>query len=352
MSRHGWFSIALTSLFILSSTPLFACTGIALKANDGSYINGRTIEFGLPLDIAIIIIPHNYAFQGSLPDQTGGLTFRAKYASVGAAAFGENTIMDGMNEKGLSVGAFYFPGYAGYAPLSPANKIKAVSPTEFSTWLLTQFASVDEVKAALPTIAIVSTKPKGWPGLPPFHYVVYDKNGKSIVIEPTKGKLKVYDNPVGALTNSPTFGWQLSNLSNYINLSPLNPGPSTIKLTAIQKFVKSAGLHGLPGDFTSPARFIRAAILSAVATPSKDGHATALQTFHLLSQFDIPVGSQLIPPTTTVKDTKNLIYYYQTYDDQSIKSITFSKLDLNAKTLKTITLTGSTPIVDISANAK
>lgn len=362
MLRHGWLSFSFTALFTLVSTATLACTGISLKANDGSFINGRTIEFGLPLNLSMIIIPHNYAFQGTLPDETGGLTFRVKYASIGAAAFGEKTIMDGMNEKGLSVGAFYFPGYADYAKLSPANKIKAVSPTEFSTWILTQFASVDEVKAAIPTVAIVPTKPKGWPGLPPLHYIVYDQTGKSIVIEPTKGSLKVYDNPVGTLTNSPTFVWQLSNLSNYLNLSPINPGPSNVKPTSIQQFVRSAGLHGLPGDFTSPSRFIRAAILSNVSTQSDTGNATVLQAFHLLNQFDIPLGTMkatstgkafaATTPTTTVKDTKNLKYYYRTYDDQSIKAIDFSKIDVNAKTLRVITLTGSTPIVDVSASAK
>jgi choloylglycine hydrolase len=352
MLRHGCLSTALTALFLFSSATAFACTGIALKATDGSNINGRTIEFGLPLNLSVIIIPHNYAFQGTLPDETGGLTFRAKYASVGTAAFGENTILDGMNEKGLSVGAFYFPGYAGYAPITPATKIKAVSATEFSTWILTQFTTVDEVKAALPNIAIVTTKPKGWPGLPPLHYIVYDQTGKSIVIEPIKGKLKVYDNPIGTLTNSPTFAWQLSNLSNYINLSPLNPGPSTIKPSALQQFVKSAGLHGLPGDFNSPSRFIRAAFLSTIAAPSDKANTSVLQAFHLLSQFDIPIGKKLNTPITTVKDTKNLIYYYQTYDDQTIKFIAFSKLDLNSKTLKTITLTGTTPIIDVSTNAK
>lgn len=362
MSRHRWLTLSLTTLCTLASTATLACTGISLKANDGSYINGRTIEFGLPLNLSMIIIPHNYAYQGTLPDETGGLTFRVKYASIGAAAFNENTIMDGMNEKGLSVGAFYFPGYAGYAKVSPATKIKAVSPTEFSTWILTQFATVDEVKAAIPTVAIVPTKPKGWPGLPPLHYIVYDRSGKSIVIEPTKGTLKVYDNPVGTLTNSPTFGWQLSNLSNYLNLSPINPGPSKIKPDTITQFVRSAGLHGLPGDFNSPSRFIRAAILSTVSTPSDKGNESVLQAFHLLNQFDIPLGTMkatttgkafsATTPTTTVKDTKSLKYYYRTYDDQSIKAIDFSKVDMNSKTLRRITLTGNTPIVDVTSTAK
>lgn len=360
MQGQGWMKAVLLYCFLGLSTTTLACTGIALKSKDGSHINGRTIEFGMPLDLNFIIIPHNYAFQGSLPDETGGLIFRAKYAAMGSAAFGESNILDGINEKGLSVAAFYFPGYASYAPVSPGNKMKAVSPTEFSNWLLTQFTSVDEIKGALNQVVIVPTTPKGWPGLPPLHYIVYDQSGKSIVIEPIKGKLKIYNNPLGVLTNSPTFGWQMTNLSSYINLSPINPGPTNIQMTTLESFGRSTGLHGLPGNFSSPARFVRAAILSTLISPTQNANDTVLQTFHLLNQFDIPVGAagnkEKNNPeytiATTVKDTKNLKYYFKTYDDQTIKMVDFSKLDKESKTLKTIPMTGKTVITDITANAQ
>jgi choloylglycine hydrolase len=237
--------------------------------------------------------------------------------------------------------------------------MKAVSPTEFSNWLLTQFTNVDEIKGALNQVVIVPTTPKGWPGLPPLHYIVYDQSGKCIVIEPIKGKLRVYDNPLGVLTNSPTFKWHMSNLSNYVNLSPINPGPVNINNTTLETFSQSTGLHGLPGNFSSPARFIRASILSSLISPTQNASDTVLETFHLLNQFDIPVGAagtvnKSNPEytiATTVKDTKNLKYYFKTYDDQSIKVIDFSKLDTNAKTLKSIPMTGKTNITDITTSA-
>lgn len=362
MLRYG-ITALIFSLSLMITTTAFSCTGIELFADDGSAVNGRTFEFGTPLNLSIKIIPRGYAFLGTLPDDTGGLTYRVKYGAVGATSFDDIAVIDGINEKGLSVAAFYFPSFAQYAPLSPANKIKAVSPTEFANWILTQFATVNEVKASINhgDVAIVSTKPKGWPGLPPLHYIVYDNSGKSIVIEPTKGRLRIYDNPIGAFSNAPSFGWHLTNLSNFVNFSPINPGPSHIDRDYLKKFVDAINLHGLPGDFSSPSRFIRAAVFSVEATPASKSQGAVLQAFHLLNQFDIPIGTSKSTTTgksfvgatiaTTVKDSANIKYYYRTSDDQAVRVIDLTKINMNDKTVKTIPMTTQTKIEDVTTTA-
>jgi len=339
----------------------WACTGLQLKAKDGTAISGRTVEFGMNLDLSGLIIPRGYPLKGSLPDGGVGMNYKAKYAAVGGALFGEIAIADGMNEKGLSVGAFYFPDYADYAEITPQNKDKALSPTEFPTWIVTQFATVDEVRQALNAVVIVPTIPKGWPALPPFHYVVYDKAGKSITIEPIHGQLKVYDNPLGVLTNSPTFDWQITNLANYINLSPINTLPVNIEGVQLKQFGQGSGMHGLPGDFTPPSRFVRAAIFASSAVPQGNGEQTVLQVFHILNQFDIPYGAvrevehgTVFPEytlATVVRDPQNLKYYFKTYDDQSIKFIDLKAFDVNTKKVKMISMKGGQQLFDISQTA-
>lgn len=347
-------------LFLLeiSTTTALACTGIQIKANDGAYVNGRTVEFGISLDLNGVLIPRNIAQKGTLPDGSISFTYQTKYAAIGGAMFGATEIADGMNEKGLSIGAFYFPGYADYAVINDTNKSHALSPTEFSNWVITQFATIDEVKENINKVVIAPTTPKGWPLLPPFHYVVYDNSGKSITIEPINGTLKVYDNPIGILTNSPTFDWHLTNLINYINLSPVNVAPIKIDGTTLQQFGSGSGLHGLPGDFTPPSRFVRAAVFASTAIPSENAQAAVLQTFHILNQFDIPVGAVRAEENnktiaeytlaTTVKDTKNLIYYFRTFDDQNIKMVKLDTALINANKIKTFSMKGSQPITDIS----
>ncbi len=352
---------SLISISAVITASAWACTGIALKAKDGTSINGRTVEFGMSLDLNAVVVPRNFAEHGTLPDGTTGMAYKTKYAAIGGAMFGSTDIADGMNEKGLSVGAFYFPDYAGYAAVTADNKSKALSPTEFPNWILTQFATVDEVREGIKSAVIVATTPKGWPVMPPFHYVVYDKTGKSIAIEPIDGKLVVSDNLIGTFTNSPDFNWHTTNLANYINLSPINIPVKKIDGLTLQQFGQGSGLHGLPGDFTPPSRFVRAALFSTTAVPASNSSQAVLSAFHILNQFDIPVGAvrqqqngqvaNEYTLATTVKDPNALKYYFKTYDDQTIKVIDFAAFDLDAPTIKNISMKGAQTIIDVSKTA-
>lgn len=361
MKLYNRFKLILLFLMFIPAFNLFACTGLQIKAKDGSIINGRTIEFGLNLDLSGVVVPRNYAFKGTLPDGGTGLTYHSKYAAIGGVMFGEDAIADGINEKGLAIGAFYFPEFAEYAKITEQNKSKALSPTEFSNWILTQFATVAEVKQGIHNVVIAPTTPKGWPVLPPFHYVVYDRLGKSIVIEPTHGQLKIFDNPIGVLTNSPTFDWHMTNLANYINLSPINSPPILVDGVTLQQFGEGSGMHGLPGDFTPPSRFVRAAWFSSTIIPSDNAEQAVFQTFHILNQFDIPVGivrsinkNTTIPEytlATVVRDPQNLKFYFKTFNDQTIKVVSLNEFDLNSNKIKRYNMNGMQPIIDISKSS-
>ncbi len=347
--------------FSFISFATYACTGIGLKAADGSYVSGRTVEFGINLNLGGLVIPRNFAFKGTLPDGTPGLSYVSKYAAIGGGMFGEQAIADGLNEKGLAIGSFYFPDFTVYATVTPANKSRGLSPTEFSNWILTQFATVDEVAQGIKSVVIVPTTPKGWPVLPPFHYVVYDKTGKSIAIEPINGQLKIWENPLGVFTNSPTFDWHLTNLNNYLTLNPINMNSAMLQNLKLQAFGSGSGMIGLPGDFTPPSRFVRAAFFASSAMPPANAQQAVFSVFHILNQFDIPYGAvRSVNGTqeaaeytlaTTAKDSQNLKYYFRTYEDQTIKMVDFSAFDLNAKTIKTISMAGNQTVVDVSKTA-
>lgn len=340
-----------------------ACTGLALKAQDGSYVSGRTAEFGLELDLNALFVPRGYSFEGTRPDGSSGMPYESKYAFMGINTFGAPAVVDGINEKGLSAGLFYFPGFAKYAEATTQNKDSSLSPTEFNQWLLSQFATIEQVRAGLENVAIVPTTPAGWPTLPPVHYVVYDPSGASIVIEPIDGKLIIHDNPLGVVTNSPTFDWHMTNLSNYVNLSPLGVSPKTVDGVEIQAYSAGSGLGGLPGDFTSPSRFVRAAVFSASSVSPVDSVDAAEKVLHLLNQFDIPRGAvRTVEPggktqiewtlATVARDPKTLTYYFKTYDNQNLRKITMSSFDLDSKEIVQILFAGGQPIADVSNMAK
>lgn len=352
----------LLCLPVFYTLKLFACTGILLQAEDSSTVNGRTVEFGLPLKMHVAVIPRNMAFTGKTP-LGKGMAYTSKYAAIGIYVFEDPALMDGVNEKGLTAAAFYFPGYAEYAKTTKANRSIALSPVDFTHWILTQFATIEELKAALENVVIAPTVLEGWGDAPPpFHYVVYDLEGKSIVIEPLNGSLKVYENPLGVITNSPTFDWHMTNLNNYINLTAFNVSSSTLGDLSLTAFGQGTGMLGLPGDFTPPSRFVRAAFFSAAALLAQDSDQAVDQVFHILNQFDIPLGtarekegdktSYDFTQLTSVKNPKTGQYFYRSYEDQTIRFVTLSQFDLNAKTIKKIQVQGSQNKDDISSLLK
>ena len=342
-----------------------ACTGLMLRNADGSIVHGRTLEFGIPIETTIVVVPRGCEFAGNAPGGPG-MKYKAKYGAVGTIAFKDVVIADGLNEKGLAVGAFYFPTYARYAEVTDENRSRALSPLDFPNWILTRFETVADVRQAIERgeVVVAPTVLDGWRGeVLPLHYVVYDKSGECIAIEPVDGKLKIYDNHLGVLTNSPTLDWHMTNLRNYIAMKPLDVPPVRIESTELQAIGIGSGMLGLPGDFTPPARFVRAAVFSAVAIPSPDSEQGILQLFHILNNFDIPVGvvrekdkagTMYTDSTqfTAARDPQNLRYYYRTYKDQTIRMVDLRKFDLTVKGVKKIGTATTQPIVDVSAEAK
>lgn len=336
--------IAAAAIFAFASAETAsACTGIMLRNADGSTVHGRTVEFGIPLEITYAVVPRNYNFTGLTP-LGDGKKWTTKYGVLGAIVSGNLGVMDGINEKGLSMGAFYFPTAAEYTPTTADNQAMSMSSIDFSTWILTQFADVDEVRAAVEAgdAIVAPTLLPGWPQtVQPFHWVVYDKSGKSITIEPIKGKLVVTDNPLGILTNSPSFDWQMTNLRNYVALNPRDVPPVKIDGTTFQATGLGSGMLGLPGDFTPPSRFVRAAVFSATALKAADAKAGVFDGFHILNNFDVPYGvsrevvdgQTFVDQTifTVMRDPQSLKMYYKSYDDQTIRMIDLERFDLDAK---------------------
>jgi len=357
---------ALIAAFTFATTPGFACTGISLKAGDGAAIRGRTLEFGFPMQSNVLVIPAGKEMSGTLPDGGKGLTYTSRYAVVGANALGLTAILDGLNDQGLSVGLFYFPGYASYTPVTSENAKRAIAPHEFGLWALANFATVDEVREAVKDLVIVPTPTPGLGSaegaVAGAHFFLQDKSGKSIAVEPVDGTLKVHDAPLGVMTNAPTYDWHMTNLTIYINLTPKDIDQAKVGSVTLQAFGSGAGMLGLPGDFTPPSRFVRAVMFSQTAAPNATADDAVLSAFHILNQFDIPKGSVVsaavgeptdeITEWTSVNDLKNLRWYFRTHKDQSIRMVDLKEALAAAKgEMSTIDMeTASQPIANVSAN--
>jgi choloylglycine hydrolase len=194
--------------------------------------------------------------------------------------------------------------------------------------------------------------------------LIQDKTGKSIAVEPVDGTLKVHDAPLGVMTNAPTYDWHMTNLSNYVNLSVDDVESAKVGDVKVPAFGAGTGLLGIPGDFTPPSRFVRAAIYSQSAMPNATADDAVLSAFHIFNQFDIPKGSVVnaaiggkmneITEWTSVADLKNLRWYFRTFTDQSIHMVDLKEALAAAKgEIKTIEMESSKqPIANVSANVE
>jgi choloylglycine hydrolase len=314
-----------------------ACTGISMFSADGSYFQARTIEWaGTNLNSMYVVVPRNFSQTSFTPKGQNGMSFKSKYGYIGLAVHEKEFIAEGLNEAGLSAGLFYFPNYGSYQLYDEKYNSTTIADLQLVSWILSQFATVDEVKANINKVRVVSLM-GGDGSEEAIHWRVGDNSGKQIVIEIEKGVPHVYDNPIGVLTNAPNFPWHLSNLSNYINLTPINPPAHKMADFMVNPIGHGNGFLGLPGDFTPPSRFVRAAFFKSTAPMLATARQTMLQCFHILNNFDIPIGMNFpkneIPDLpsatqwTSVIDLTNKVVYYKTFDNNNIRMIDLKNID-------------------------
>jgi choloylglycine hydrolase len=315
-----------------------ACTGIALTAKDGSRVVARTVEWAAtPMECGFVIAPRGHEHQSYTPDGLNGLKYKGIYGYVGIYTEYEPFVVEGVNETGLSAGLFFFPNYGEYAPYNKAAAGRTICDMQFVSWVLSQFSTIDQVKAAISNVDLVTLSSK----IGAVHWRISEPGGRMVVLEVVNGVPHFYENTLGVLTNAPGFKWHMTNLNNYINLEPGTEPDKTIKPGIILKSLgHGSGNLGLPGDFTSPSRFVRATFFQTTAPVWDNGFDTVVQAFHILNNFDIPIGSQHaladIPkglPSATqftaATDLKNMKFYYRTAWNSNIRCIDLMTIDFH-----------------------
>lgn len=331
MTRITKTLILSTALFAGSVNHSVACTGISLTASDGSYVQARTIEWAKgPLKSEYVIIPRAERLTSYTPSGMNGLEFTARYGVVGLAVVEKEFIAEGVNEAGLSAGLFFFPQYGSYTQYNSAHNSTTLADLQVVQWILTQFASIDELKQAVKKIDIV-----GLDKTAVVHWRIGEPSGQQVVMEIVDGEVHFYENIVGVLTNAPGFEWHLANLNNYVNLRPGGATPYKLGEYTLQPIGGSSAMLGLPGDFTPPSRFIRAAFFRNSAPQRSNGLETVLQCFHILNNFDVPIAienpeEKSLPSATqwtSAIDLSSRRVYYKTAYNNSIRLIDLQTID-------------------------
>lgn len=330
-------------LIALNATAIsFACTDFQVRAKDGSIVIGRSMEFPTELHSKVFIVPRGRQFTSIGNKGVRGISWTNKYGFLGVDALNlKDGYVEGINEKGLAIDALMFTG-AKYQPEIPG---KFVTVIDFGSWAMGNFATVDEVKEALPGINVTGINIKELHGQLDIHFALHDAAGKNLVVEFIDGKVNVYDNPLGVMTNRPDFPWQMGNLRNYINLDAHDRKDRTVNGVKIDPTGVGSGMLGLPGDWTPPSRFVKISYCVDAAQPAKDAAEAVNQAEHLLNSVDIPKGVIKEHPApfvrmegfaqwVVIKDLTNLVLYYKTYDNTTWKKVDMKKFDLNPGALQ------------------
>ena len=308
------------------------CTAATYKTED--FYFGRTLDYEFSYMEEVTIAPRNYQFHFKEKQ-----TQNNHYAIIGMAFISDNYPLyyDAVNEKGLAIAGLNFVGNAYYNERQ-LNK-ENIAQFELIPYLLGSCSSVKEVKKLLEKINITNEPFSEELPLAQLHWIISDKE-ECITLESVKEGLKIYDNPVGVLTNNPTFDKQLFNLNNYSGLSPKNKENTFNNKLNFDTYSRGLGALGLPGDLSSMSRFVRVAFVKMNSLSEENEIASVSQFFHILNSVDqqrgcCDLGNNKFEITiyTSCCNTDKGIYYYTTYNNHQITAVDMHKEDLNSSTL-------------------
>lgn len=260
---------------------------------------------------------------------------------IGMACVMENYPLyyDAVNEKGLGIAGLNFVGNASYK--KPVERKDNITQFELIPWILGKCATVKEARQLLKNMNLIDTP--FLPDLPvaQLHWIIADKE-ECITLESLEEGMKIYDNPVGVLTNNPPFNYQMFNLNNYMQLAVENRSNTFSENLELNQYSRGMGGMGLPGDLSSQSRFVRVAFVKMNSLSGDSEEESVSQFFHILGSVDQQRGccklgedKYEITLYTSCCNTDKGIYYYNTYDNHQISAVDMHKADLEGEKLYT-----------------
>lgn len=303
---------------------IFLCTAVSLRK--GLSFFGRNLDVEFSRGEQVIFMPRNFPFpfrQANAPGKPYAVM------GIGVSAGGIPLFYDAINEKGLYVAALDFPESARYLP-EKENALNLAS-FEFIPFLLQSCASLEEAKKFLEKVNITGEAFSDAMPPSPLHWFVADKTG-AVAVEPRANGIRVYDNPVGVLTNEPPFEFHVNSLREMLLLSPEMPKGIFSEKLGLSPFGKGLGAKGLPGDASSTSRFSRAAFIKFSSLFEETEDSALSQLFHILGGVEQQNGilrgeNSVLQRTeyTSCVSAEKGIYYYRTYENSRISSVSMQK---------------------------
>lgn len=308
------------------------CTAVTYKTKD--FYFGRTLDYDFSYGDEIVITPRKYPFHFRCAGE-----MQTHYAMIGMAHVAENYPLyhEAANEKGLCMAGLNFVGNAFFGK-EEENKDR-IAQFEFIPWILGQCANIRESRELLEKMTLVDTPFNENLPVAELHWMITDSN-ETITVEFVKEGIRIYDNPVGALTNNPPFDEQMFQLNNYMSLSAKTPKNRFSDKLPLRAYSRGMGALGLPGDLSSQSRFIRASFLKMNSVSGDTEEESVSQFFHILGSVDqqrgcceLENGEYEITLYTCCINANSGVYYYTTYGNHQITAVNMHKENLDGSAL-------------------
>lgn len=308
------------------------CTALTYKTGD--FYFGRTLDYEVSYGDEIVVTPRNYPINFRFMGEA-----KSHFAIIGMACVMDDFPLyyDAVNEKGLGMAGLNFVGNAHYN--EPTDNKDNVAQYELILWILGQCETVSQARDLLNKINITSTKFREGLPVAQLHWLLADKT-ESITVEAMADGLKIYDNPVGVLTNNPPFEMQMFNLNNYRHLSTKDVESTFAPDLELNAYSRGMGSIGLPGDLSSASRFVRVAYVKMNSVSSDDEVDSVSQFFHILGSVDQQRGLDYVHGDkleitiyTSCCNASKGIYYYTTYNNHQISAVDMHRENLDGTKL-------------------
>lgn len=308
------------------------CTAAAFQSQD--FYFGRNLDLEYSYHEEVAITPRNYPFRFRNAE-----TISHHYAMIGMAYIQEDYPLyyEATNEAGLSMAGLNFPGNAHYKPFAEGKD--NIASFEFIPWILCQCATIAEAREKLSGLNLVSLSFNQELSPASLHWIISGRDG-SITVESVTDGLKVYDNPVGILTNNPPFDYHMTNLNNYMSLSTNPPENHFGEKLSLAPYSRGMGAMGLPGDLSSASRFVKAAFTLQNSRCGSSEAESVSQFFHVLKSVEqqrgcvyMGEGQYEVTIYSCCCNADKGIYYYTTYDNSRISAVDMHHENLDGSEL-------------------
>ncbi|CZT55696.1 Penicillin acylase precursor [Eubacteriaceae bacterium CHKCI005] len=326
------------------------CSALSWSTQDQKHLWGRNFDFNrLAEGSKISYIPSGTEYytcgtsvEHNLAEET---RHTSAYAAVGTGFLlvpSTPVLYEGINEKGLMGGQLYYRNFSHFEDKARPGTTKLQPP--FAVFhFLAQCATVDEVAAMVEKDVTLMAIPM-FGTVPTIHWSFSDRSGESIVIEPDKDGVKIYRNTIGVMTNSPSYSWHRLNLLNYVGVRDLDYDTLELEGDRLEQCFSGNGALGLPGDWSSPSRFIRLAFLKKFGVKGKDEQQGVTNMLHLFQSVAFPLGmirvseqghiteydKEIVPYDytiyTSVMCAESLRFYFTSYENQRVQCVDLNHL--------------------------